>query len=212
MMSPFPLRFGDQLKRVTKIRADDFTPLHQDILAQVQYRDGMLIFPDPRWTCTYLGAGEEKAVFCICDHADHVFALEVIDDRHYLNGRFVGGEYFFKKTVKALANVKANPTSEFGLTFTGLVKIREFVYGYEWDRFQFDPRNKSPLDGLLTSMLQSMLLSQFNRYHERYQDVHGRNVLFEIRPPTQKGIPILCREWTGRLKLVKVGLQAIDVR
>jgi hypothetical protein len=210
VMFPFP--FEDQIKSVSKIRADEFTPLHHEILAQMHYHDFMLWFPDDRWRCRYLGAGEEKAVFCVCDHENRVFAIEVIDERHYLNGRFVGGDYFFKKTLHTLANVRANPDSEFGLMFSGLVKSREFVYGYEWDRFQFDPRRTQPLDALLTAYLQALLMSRFNEYSTRYKDVHGRNVMFEIREWSQPGIPVICKDWLGRLKIAKVGLQPIDVR
>lgn len=38
----------------------------------------MLTFHDPRWRVTYLGRGEEKAVFCVCDHAQRVFAVELM--------------------------------------------------------------------------------------------------------------------------------------
>jgi hypothetical protein len=165
-----------------------------------------------RWKCLYLGAGEEKAVFCVCDHEHQIFAVEVIDERHYLNGRFVGGKYYFNKRIPALENVKANPDSEFGLTFTGLIKVREFVYGYEWGRFQFDPRCRSLVDPVLTSFLQTLFSGQFRQYHAHYRDVHDRNVMFEIRPFDQAGVPMLVRTWSSKLALVKVGLQPIDVR
>jgi hypothetical protein len=208
----FILRFGDRSIAANKIRTQDFVLEHHDCLSQMQYLDSRLMFPDPRWQSVYLGAGEEKAVFCICDHLDRVFAVELIDERHYLNGRFVGGTYFFNKRINSLSNVKANPESEFGLTFTGLVKVREFVYGYEWSRFQFDLRQKMAIDHLLTTTLQSLLIAGYNSYAAHYKDVHARNILFEIRSFNQSGVPMLIRDMVGRLRFVKVGLQPVDVR
>jgi hypothetical protein len=204
--------FENQRNFVRKIQSQEFTSAHHDCLSQMQYSNFQLVFPDPRWQSTYLGAGEEKAVFCVCDHLDRVFAVELIDERHYLNGRFVGGTYFFNKRINSLSNVKANRESEFGLTFTGLVKVREFVYGYEWSRFQFDPRQTMAVDHLLTTMLQSLLISRYNWYEAHYKDVHARNILFEIRPFNQSGVPLLTRDMIGRLHFVKVGLQPVDVR
>ena len=141
----FPLRFGDEVKTVNKIKQDEFTPLHRETLAQVQYEHQNLVFADERWWSIYLGAGEEKAVYCICDHNDRVFALEAIDERHYLNGRFVGGEYFFNVRIGGLVG-KGSSGALIGTSFTGLAKIREYVYGYEWARFQFSPGRKRRLD------------------------------------------------------------------
>ena len=206
------LKFADQVITVKKIRDEDFSPLHHEILDQLQYQPHTLLFSDDRWRCIYLGAGEEKAVYCVCDHDQRVFAIELIDERHYLNGRFVGGKYFFNKRISSLANIKASPDSEFGLTFSGLFKIREFVHGYEWARFQFDPRKKTGIDIFLTSFLQSLLMTRFREYQARYKDVHDRNVLFEIRNRNQSGIPIILKTWRGYLRVAKIGLQPIDVR
>ena len=210
--SSFALRFGDQVRSVTKIREQDFTPLHRDFLSQMRYEHDTLIFPDDRWNARYLGRGEEKAVFCVCDHEQRVFAVELIDERHYLNGRFATGQYFFTMRVPALTGVRAQADSEFGLMFTGLIKAREFVHGHVWARFQFDPHKKTALDSLLTSMLQSVYRAQFLEYRSRYKDVHEWNVAFEIRSRQERGFPLLIRTETGRLALVKVGLQPIDVR
>jgi hypothetical protein len=206
------MTFRDQTRLVSKIQHQDFTPAHHDCLSQMQYVNSQLEFPDCGWQSIYLGAGEEKAVFCVCDTAEKVFALELINEPHYLNGRFVGGTYFFNKRISSLNNIKANPESEFGLTFTGLVKVREFVYGYEWSRFQFDPRQKMGIDSLLTAFLQSLLMAKYNWYGSYYKDVHSRNILFEIRRFNQRGMPMLVRDWSGKLNFVKVGLQPVDVR
>lgn len=205
----FPLKFDQQIRSVTKIQAHDFTDAHREALMQARFQSGSLSLPDSRWATEYLGAGEEKAVFCICDPDDRVFAVELLDGRTYLNGRFVGGQYFFDLRIPGLSNVKLNPDSEFGLMFTGKVKVREFVHGYEWARFRFDPRKPSWLDGLLTSYLRSLLSSRFNHYRSLYQDVHDRNVLFELRAPHEKGIALFARNRAGQLRLVKVRLQPL---
>lgn len=208
----FPLKFGNQVLQVNKIRGPDFTPAHHEVLSTLQYEPGKLLFSDPHWHSLYLGAGEEKAVFCVCDHNRRIFAVELIDEHAYLNGRFVGGEYFFNKRIPSLSNRKAHSESEFGLTFSGLIKVREFVHGYEWSRFQFDPSHKTPLDIVLTSFLQSIFDTQFRHYQSHYRDVHERNVLFEIRAPHQAGIPFLVNTWANHIAIVKIGLQPVDVR
>jgi hypothetical protein len=208
----FALKFDRSLLSVTKIRADDFTAAHHDTLARMQYQPDRLIFPDARWRSRFMGRGEEKAVFCVCDHEQRVFALELINERQYLNGRFVGGEYFFSLRAPALVGVRAQADSEFGLTFTGLVKVREYAHGFEWSRFQFDPFRPTLIDPFLTAYLRSIFGGQFREYQARYKDVHDRNVLFEIRPFHQSGVPLLIRNEAGRLALVRVVIQPIDVR
>jgi hypothetical protein len=212
MYPMFSLRMGSDIRFVTKIQADEFTPHHRDILQQACLESGNLILPDPQWASQCLGAGEEKAVFCVRDSNQRVFAVEVLDERTYLNGRFVGGEYFFDLRIPGLSQVKLNPASLYGLTFTGKVRVREFVHGYEWARFQFDARRRSRFDQLLTHMLQTCLAAQFENYRSRYKDVHARNVLFELRQPPARGVPLVVRDWVGAFRLVTVGLQPIDVR
>jgi hypothetical protein len=208
----FPLRFDDTIREVDKITRNDFTPRHREIMEQAQFHDGNISLPDQQWRSILLGAGEEKAVFCICDHNTKVFAVEAIDERTYLNGRFVGGEYFFDVFAPGFAGARLSPQSLAGLTFSGKLKIREFVNGYEWARFQFDPGKRGWLDALLTSWLQASLGAQFEDYRRHYKDVHERNVLFEIRERGQRGVFAIARDWKGRARVVKVGLQPIDVR
>lgn len=203
------LKFGNMIKSVSKITRNEFTPYHHEVLKSMQYNKQHLLFSDDRWESVLLGAGEEKAVFCICDHNDKVFAIEIIDENHYLNGRLVNGEYFFNSRNYNIAGKKFNERSLIGLTFTGLVKIREYVYGYEWSRFQYRYDRKSALDNILTSILQTFLRGQFNFYREHYKDVHDRNVMFEI---SDKGIPVFYRDCDNKLRLGKVSLKAIDVR
>ncbi|HEX2906977.1 MAG TPA: hypothetical protein VHO69_08965, partial [Phototrophicaceae bacterium] len=108
-----------------------------------------------------MGAGEEKAVYGLCDPDNHIFALEIINERTYLNGRLIGGDYFFERHIEGLAQVKPNPDEIQPFTFTGLVKVREYIYGYTWDGFQFDARRKSWLDRVLTAFLQGYFAGQF---------------------------------------------------
>src|SRR5687767_8195349 len=109
----FPLQFENEVSIVSKIEKATFTSLHHDILDSLQYADGQLNFADERWKSIYLGAGEEKAVYCICDHEQHVFALEVINENSYLNGRLIDGEYFFDKRIRGLTNIQPNPDALF---------------------------------------------------------------------------------------------------
>ncbi|MBN1565375.1 MAG: hypothetical protein JXA10_16130 [Anaerolineae bacterium] len=206
----FPIQFGNEIRIVSKIST--FSAQHRAIIEQASYQDRHLVLPDLRWRSVFLGAGEEKAVFCVCDHEQHVFALEVINERTYLNGRFVGGDYFCDLRVPGLANRKLNPDAFAGLMFTGKVRVREFVYGYEWARFQFDPRRSSWIDNILTLWLQTVFAAQFQRYHAHYQDVHDRNVMFELRHTSASGFPVLVRDCSGRFIVYRVGIQPIDVR
>jgi hypothetical protein len=63
-----------------------------------------------------------------------------------------------------------------------------------------------------SSFLQSCLSAQFREYQTHYQDVHDRNVLFEVRDFRQPGSPMLVKTWAGRLEIAKIGLQPVDVR
>ena len=208
----FPLKFGNEIKVVRRIGQGEFSSTHREVISQVEYHEGHLSFPDGGWSTSLLGAGEEKAVFVVCDNENRVFALEVIDQRTYLNGRFVGGCYFFETIASHLQNVKYSPKALVGLTFSGLVKAREYVYGYEWARFQYSPSKQGALDIPLTDWLKIFLTPQFNSYKSQYKDVHDRNVMFEIREKSEMGAPVIVKDWFGKISLVKVGIQPIDVR
>ena len=176
------------------------------------YADRSLRFTDPDWRCEYLGKGEEKAAFLVCDHRRRLFVVEVIDERTYLNGRFVGGAYFMQRRAPRLTRVDFDAGSLIGLRFTGLIKVREFVDGYEWARFQWRPDRRGPLDVVLTEWLRLFLSGRFDHYRRHYRDVHERYVLFEVRPWRGRGVPVPVRDPAGRLRLVRVGLQPVDVR
>jgi hypothetical protein len=208
----FPLIFDDTTRIVEKIKQENFTPYHHEVIGNLQYESKKLFFKDKAWSSILLGAGEEKAVYCICDHNNKVFALEIIDEKHYLNGRLINGEYFFQKRIGNLVDVKFNPQSLIGLTFTGLVKAREFIYGYEWGRFQLRYDKESKIDKLLTFIFQAKFISEFNSYAERYKDVHDRNVMFEIKGKSDKGALIFYIDSNKKLKIGKLLIRAIDVR
>jgi hypothetical protein len=203
---------GGSVVELFKAGAADFTEWHDHQFAEMRFADRLLHFPDPRWRCVYLGKGEEKAAFCVSDHQQRVFVVEVIDERTYLNGRFATGTYFFERRVAGLSGVDFDSRALIGLRFTGLIKIREFVDGYEWARFQWRPDRRSRLDRPLTAVLHLILGARYDAYQRRYRDVHERNVLFEIRNLHTSGVPMLARDAAGRVRLVRVGLQPVDVR
>ncbi|GAA2371250.1 hypothetical protein [Dactylosporangium salmoneum] len=204
--------FGGERIEVSKATQADFTEHHARQLDAMTYADRSLRFTDPAWRCGYLGKGEEKAAFCVCDHRRRIFVLEVIDERTYLNGRFVGGAYFLQRRVPGLTGVDFNAEALIGLRFTGLVKVREFVDGHEWARFQWRADRRSRLDVVLTAWLRLFLSGRFEHYQRHYRDVHERNVLFEIRSWRGRGVPVLARDQAGRIRLVRVALQPVDVR
>ncbi|WP_155374564.1 hypothetical protein [Catellatospora vulcania] len=199
-------------ERLDVVAADGLTAAHAAQIRQAVYDGRLLRFPDPAWRCAYLGAGEEKACFGVRDADGRIFVLEVIDERTYLNGRFVGGTYFGDYRVPGLAGVPKSARATVGLRFTGLVKARQWVPGHEWARFPWRPDRRSRLDALLTGYLRLVLGGRYDRYRRRYADVHERNVLFEVRPARAGGVPVLARDLSGRLRLMRVGLQPIDLR
>ncbi|MEU7819499.1 hypothetical protein [Catellatospora sp. NPDC049133] len=194
------------------VAAGGLAASHTEQIRQAVYDGRLLRFPDPAWRCAYLGAGEEKACFGVRDGDGRMFVLEVIDERTYLNGRFVGGVYFGDHRVPGLAGVPKSARATVGLRFTGLVKARQWVHGHEWARFPWRPDRRSRLDGLLTGYLRLVLGGRYERYRRRYSDVHERNVMFEVRPARAGGVPVLVRDLSGRVRLVRVGLQPIDLR
>jgi hypothetical protein len=146
-------------------------------------------------------------LYLVCDHERRAFAVELLDERTYLNGRLADGDYF---ATARLANAVAAPAP--GLRFTGLIKIREYVHGYEWSRFQWRPDRHRLIDRVLTAYVRAVLVGRFAAYQSRYGDVHERNVLFEVRPWRARGVPLLARDEAGRYRLVRVGLRPVDVR
>ena len=209
----FPVRFdndGGIVSRGSKIMKHDITSKHLEIISELEFCNKKLNFSDDRWLSGFLGYGEEKAVYVVRDQHALIFALELIDEKHYLNGRLVDGEYFASVSAKKLRGVRFNPESLIGLQFTGLVKVREFIYGYEWGRFT---AYKNPiLNNMAIMYLKANLQDEFNEYLSRFKDVHERNVMFEFCPRKQKGIPLLMKDIEGHKKTFSVKLRGIDLR
>ena len=213
MQIDFWLKVEEKLLNIKKITKEQFSDAHREVISKIKFVNGNLILSEKQWKALYLGSGEEKCVYGIIGKDDRIFALELIDENHYLNGRFVNGEYFFQTRAPGIVNQKFDQNAIIGLKFTGLVKAREYVYGFEWTRFQFDMRkNTILLDSLLTWLLRFYFLKEYIDIERRYKDVHERNVMFELRDFNQKGFPLVVIDVRGKLQFVKVGIQPIDVR
>ena len=141
--SRFPWPFDDGVRLVQKIRKEEVTGEHHRVLAEARLEDRRLVLPVRSWTASCLGWGQEKVVFCVSDDQQRVCAVECIDERTYKNGRAVEADYFFVHDAAGLDGVRWSPLAIGGLRFTGLIKVREFIYGYVWCRFPFDPRRPS---------------------------------------------------------------------
>ena len=206
----FPMCFDNEIVSVTKITAEEFTEKHKETLLSAQLDNKVLSFSDKRWRAVLLGAGEEKAVYAVCDENGRVFAAELIDERYYLNGRLIGGEYFDNLSCRGIRGIKFNSDSLVGLCFTGLVKPREFIYGCEWGHFYTDMRGSGGV--IFTHILHGLFHSEFSDFYERYNDVHDRNVMFEICPIGTGRVSAVIRETDGRKRRVSIRLRGIDLR
>jgi hypothetical protein len=90
--------------------------------------------------------------------------------------------------------------------------VREFVDGYERARFRWRPDRQGWLDRVLTGYPRPRLGGRCGHYRRHCRDVHGRNVLFEVRDRHERGIRVPARDRSGRIRLGRVGLQPVDVR
>lgn len=84
--------------------------------------------------------------------------------------------------------------------------------GHRGGQLHIAAAGPSRADWLLASWLQSHLQRAFASYAARYRDVHGRNVLIELRPRDMPGVLCPTIDHAGRLRLARVGLQPIDMR
>ncbi|MFW6029747.1 MAG: hypothetical protein ACOCRO_05780 [Halanaerobiales bacterium] len=64
----------------------------------------------------------------------------------------------------------------------------------------------------MTFWAKSFLSSKFKQFIQKYKDVHERNVIFKIRPIKQKGVIIIAKNYKGKVKMYRVGLQPIEER
>lgn len=213
LITSYPMLFSSQVYMVSPILACEFTSYHRYCIENISYQNKQLFFPDNRWKSCLLGAGEEKAVFAVCDQDCNIFALELIDEKHYLNGRLIEGTYFLSTSVSQIRGIKFNPEAIIGLEFTGLVKARDFIRGYEWGRFQFSEKILHHIcDILLTFYLQTSLYSDYNKFKTYYKDVHERNVMFELTNKKHKGIPMRIKNQNNQFEQVHIRLRGIDLR
>lgn len=209
----YPMLFSSQACLVSPMLACEFTSAHKNCIENMTYQNKQLVFPNSLWQSKLLGAGEEKAVFAVCDESKNVFALELIDEKHYLNGRLIGGTYFLSTTAKQIHNIKFNTDSVVGLQFTGLVKARDYIRGYEWGKFQSSEAMLHKVyDSLLTFYLQDSFRSDYRTFETYYKDVHERNVMFEITNIKNKGIPIKIKNQNNQSEKVHIRLRGIDLR
>ncbi len=209
----FAVAFPSGVRRVRNATAAQVTDRFLDVVVILEAHHGELVVRMPGWEAVFLGAGEEKAVYCLRDPQDRVVAVELIDERGYLGGRLVDGRYHAELRVPGvILDADEELAGPFALRCTGLVKVREFVHGYEWSRFCFDPRRPSVLDRVLTAWLRLRLGTAMDGYRARYDDVHERNVLFELRPARAHGVLVLVRDLSGRWRWARVGLRPLDLR
>lgn len=209
----FFTKFEDEVCYCTKIKKEEFSTVHKECIAQLEYKEKRLYFPDYRYKSILLGAGEEKAVYCVRDQNGRVFALELIDEKHYLDGRLIDGEYYYTTTASRLMGHKFNEESIIGLQFTGLVKAREYIRGYEWGNFQYDKNKcRKYKDKILTMYLQEKYRNQFLAFAAHYKDVHDRNVMFELAPPKEIGYHVKIVNEQNKKEKVSVRLRGIDLR
>lgn len=208
----FPMKFGDELCMVSKLKKSDYSDRHIECIRNMRYENKRLIFDNANWKSILLGAGEEKAVYAVCDENKKVFALELIDERYYLNGRLIEGEYFGNITCKGVKGQRFNPDSLIGLCFTGLVRPREFVYGFEWGMFRRNHNSSSVFDGIITEYLHMLFHSEFEYFSEHFKDVHDRNVMFEILPRGMGKVNISFIGADNVLRRISVNIRGIDLR
>lgn len=207
----FPMSFGNDILQVTKIDENEFTPTHREILLTMRFENQTLIFENRQWKSILLGAGEEKAVYAVCDENNKVFALELIDERYYLNGRLIQGSYFGNLTCSGIKGKCFNEDSFVGLCFTGLVKPREFIYGFEWGRFHKNMK-KVESGKWFTMWLWQVFHDEFLEFQERYKDVHDRNVMFEILPKGMGKCSASIFDINGKHQRISILLRGIDLR
>jgi len=203
---------GTIIRGGQKIMKHEVSPTHLEIIRNIELKNQQLIFPENAvmWMSGLLGSGEEKAVYVVRDRQSKIFALELINEKHYLNGRLIDGEYFGAVQAKGIRGVRLNPESVIGLEFTGLVKIREFIYGYEWGGFNAY-KNKF-INSIVAKRLKTKLKEDFDRYYNNYKDVHDRNVMFELCPPSQKGVKVFMKDISGVRRRFSIRLRGIDLR
>lgn len=210
----FALLFDGELTNVRKLLRQEFCEHHRNELQKMKISGNKIHFQNTSWRIQRLGKGEEKAVYCVCDDKNRVFALEILRKEGYRDGRLADSAYFEQRMfIPQLQELDKSSRAIVRDGFSGYVKTREFVHGYEWARFFL--RVGKPtfgIDTLLTTVLQDILSSGFRQYARTFKDVHDANVMFELRHWRMKGVPIPAFDAAGKFRVFRVGLRPIDVR
>ena len=208
----FPMDFDGKIRMVKKLPINGFSQAHAREIAAMQFSQQKLYFSDPTWSSKLLGSGEEKAVYAVCDGENHVFALELIDERYYLNGRLIGGIYFGEMQCAGIKGCCLHPEALVGLQFTGLVKPREYIRGFEWSRFHWNAGQNHFLDRLITVCLRRVFRQEFLEMAQHYGDAHDRNIFFELLPTGEGKTSLYCKNCDGKWEYLSVQLRGIDLR
>ena len=188
--------------------ADGLTAAHAAQIRQAVYDGRLLRFPDPAWRCAYLGAGEEKACFGVRDADGRMFVLEVIDERTYLNGRFVGGAYFGDQRVPGLAGVPKSARATVGLRFTGRSRPGSGCTATSGRVSRGGRTGAAASTRCSPDTCGWSSAAAYDRYRRQYSDVHERNVMFEVRPARAGECRCSRRDLSGRIRLMRVGSAA----
>lgn len=138
--------------------------------------------------------------------------LELIDERYYLNGRLIGGDYFGEVRCTKIKGLCLNKDALVGLQFTGLVKVRELVRGFEWNGFQWDACRKTIFDCIGTAYLQACFQQEYREFRAHYGDAHDRNILFEVLPFGIGKVSLYRKNCAGSWEWVSVRLRGVDLR
>ncbi len=213
------------IRKATKLDPVDFTTQHLTTLASGHFdANNRLAFDNPAWGSAWLGAGEEKAVFLIVDGENRAFALELLVQGGYQDGRLVDGYYLANFQISQIAGRKRDPRCAFSLKFSGEAKAREFIFG---ETLAGPPlKHMSPSGNFGNSIInklawrwaKSIVYPYFCENQRRYRDAHEANVAIEFIPlhnPQRKShflFPILALGHDGRLHWYYYRLTCIDVR
>lgn len=208
----FPMDFNGEIRMVKKLPTNGFTQAHAREIVAMQFSQQKLYFSDSAWSSKLLGSGEEKAVYAVCDSENHVFALELIDERYYLNGRVIGGTYFGEIQCGGIKGCCLHPEALVGLQFTGLVKPREYIRGFEWGRFHWNANRNHLFDHLITVCLHRVFRQDFLEMAQRYGDAHDRNIFFELLPAGEGKTSLYLKNCAGKWERLSLQLRGIDLR
>jgi hypothetical protein len=220
-----------QVQSAIKLPLDGFTEYHHRVIRGLAMnRNGELVFSEQGWSSIWLGAGEEKSVYLIIDPHGYAFAMELLGRDGYKNGELVEGHYFMEVFLPKISGHLWHSEAIFGHTFSGVAKIREFIYGeilagtaYRDHYGECEPDPNIPathrfITSISRRLARWLLSGSYWKIKRRFQDTHEANVMIELIPlhnPENKAhcpLPLPWAEADGTLKWWYVRLTAIDVR